>query len=394
MMVRHRPAVAPSFAGPNASAAARPAAVEPLEDRRLFAVTAGIDAAGRLVVRGTSQADAITLTTLPAANAQPARIRVVAAGLDAKFAASAVKAVTVNAGDGSDVVNAAGVDRPTVLNGGAGNDTLTSGPAADALNGGDGDDTLDAGLGSDFLSGGDGSEDRATYAARTAAVTASLDNVANDGVAGEKDDVRSDVEQLVGGGGSDTLTGDAAINLLIGNGGNDTLYGKDGEDALFGNAGNDQLYGQGGIDTLDGGIGTDYLSGGNGYGDVVNYGLRTVPVNVSLDGVNNDGAAGEKDFVAADIEAIIGGSAADTLTGDAGSNFIYGGAGDDLIRGGGGNDLLIGDAGRDRLYGQAGDDALVGADSGEPDYVDGGTGSDLGQLDDADAYFSIESFIV
>jgi Ca2+-binding RTX toxin-like protein len=331
------------------------------------------------------------LTTLPAANGQAARIRVVAAGLDAKFTASSVKAVTVSAGTAADYVDTSGVNKPTVLNGGAGNDYLYSGPAADALNGGDGDDFLNGGLGSDFLSGGAG-QDWASYASRAAAVNLSLDNVANDGQAGEKDDIRSDVENLAGGNGDDTLTGDKDTNTLVGNGGADKLYGQDGNDVLDGGAGTDQLYGQNGNDLLDGGIGTDYLAGGSGAQDVVSYAIRSNAVNVSLDGVNNDGEPGEKDFVAADVEGIIGGNGYDTLTGNGGANYIQGGQGGDLINGGAGDDTLDGGEGRDRLYGGAGNDFLDGGALFEPDYIDGGTGFDTGYAEAEDAYFSIEKF--
>ena len=375
--------------------AARPAApsfaaVEPLEGRRLFAVTAGVNAAGTLTVQGTAQSDAITLTTLPATGGQPAKIRVVAAGVNAAFTASAVKAVVVNAGSGDDVVNTAGVDKPTVLNGSGGNDTLTTGPASDALNGGDGNDLLDGGNGSDYLSGGAG-QDRANYAARAAGVTVSLDNVANDGAPGENDDVRSDVEEIAGGSGDDVLTGNGSTNTLIGNGGDDQLYGGAGNDVLDGGSGADQLYGQAGNDLLDGGTGTDYLSGGSGIGDSVSYALRTASVVVTLDGVANDGEVGEKDYVNADVEGIIGGLGNDTLTGNVGANLIQGGRGNDLLNGGDGDDALIGGPGKDRLYGQGGNDVLRGNDDADADYLDGGLGSDTAFVGAGDAVFSIET---
>ena len=356
----------------------------------MFAVTTGVNASGVLTVQGTGAADAITLTNVAATGGQPAKIRVVAAGLNATFTASAVKSVAVNAGGGDDVVNTSAVNKPTVLNGGTGNDRLTSGPAADALNGGDGNDVLDGGTGADFLSGGAG-QDTATYASRTAGVTVSLDNVANDGAPGEKDDVRSDVENLTGGSGDDTFTGDKDSNTLIGNGGNDKLFGGDGADVLDGGTGADQLYGQNGDDFLDGGTGTDYLSGGGGTADTVAYATRTKAVTVSLDGVANDGEAGENDFVNSDVEGIIGGAGNDTLTGNAGANVIFGGAGNDVIYGGDGADTLFGGAGADRLYGQGGTDVLHGEDDGTTaDYLDGGLGTDKGFFGANDAGFSIE----
>ena len=49
-----------------------------------------------------------------------------------------------------------------------------------------------------------------TYASRTADVSVSINGAADDGEAGEGDDVQSDVENLTGGAGADTLTGSAA----------------------------------------------------------------------------------------------------------------------------------------------------------------------------------------
>lgn len=55
------------------------------------------------------------------------------------------------------------------------------------------------------------------------------------------------IEDAVGGGGNDDITGNAASNQLIGGSGNDVLNGGGGDDTLIGGAGND---------TLDGGDGS------------------------------------------------------------------------------------------------------------------------------------------
>jgi Ca2+-binding RTX toxin-like protein len=59
----------------------------------------------------------------------------------------------------------------------------------------------------------------------TAAVTVSLDNVANDGQAGENDNAR-DAESIIGGAGNDVLIGNAARNTLRGLFGNDRLFAR------------------------------------------------------------------------------------------------------------------------------------------------------------------------
>jgi Ca2+-binding RTX toxin-like protein len=54
---------------------------------------------------------------------------------------------------------------------------------------------------------------------------------------------------LLGGGGSDTITGAGGADLLSGGDGRDFLNGEDGNDRLEGGLGNDQLIGGSGVDT-------------------------------------------------------------------------------------------------------------------------------------------------
>ena len=70
-------------------------------------------------------------------------------------------------------------------------------------------------------------------------------------------------ENVVGGGGDDLLTGNAANNRLQGGAGNDVLDGGPGQDLLEGGDGSDSLHGDG-SDTLVGGPGNDTLDGGSG----------------------------------------------------------------------------------------------------------------------------------
>lgn len=131
-------------------------------------------------------------------------------------------------GSGADALTAGAT--ASVLVGAAGDDTLVGGAGADLLNGGDlagsagsGNDTLDGGGGPDELRGGDGI-DTVSYATRTAGVTVSPDDVADDGQAGELDNVRSDVETLLGGAGDDVfrLRDDRKETVACGPG-NDTV---------------------------------------------------------------------------------------------------------------------------------------------------------------------------
>jgi RTX calcium-binding nonapeptide repeat (4 copies) len=163
------------------------------------------------------------------------------------------------------VVLVAGVASAALVAGGAGSDTLngTSGDDSlygragnDTLNGLAGNDDLDGGPGADILNGGDGT-DAATYGGRSAPVTVTLDNQANDGEAGEGDNVRSDIEAVYGGNGNDTMTGSSKADTIDGQGGDDAITGGKGADFLFGGAGDDTINSRDGkADVVDCGPGS------------------------------------------------------------------------------------------------------------------------------------------
>jgi len=255
----------------------------------------------------------------------------------------------------TEVVQTSGGD--DILVGDGANNILTSGAGVDSLDGGPGNDTLEGGLGGDLLVGGTGT-DSVSYNPESRAVSVTTsDGLANDGVIdvdpstlgnqSEGDNVSSDVESISGGSGNDFLEGGIGAGTIQGNGGNDVLNGGDDTDP-------------------------DIIIGGGGT-DTVSYEGRSGGVNVSLDGVANDGALGENDDVRADVERIIGGGGNDTLTGNASPNFITGGDGNDTLNGLGGND---------RLFGGAGNDTFNGG-SGTGDWVDysGATGAVVVTID-------------
>jgi Ca2+-binding RTX toxin-like protein len=102
-------------------------------------------------------------------------------------------------------------------------------------------------------------------------VTVTLDGAANDGTIGENDNIKADVEGLLGSRGGDTLTGQATAvaNVFNGYEGNDTLNGNAGDDSLTGGRGTDSLFGganadmlfsaDGNIESVDCGTETDTL---------------------------------------------------------------------------------------------------------------------------------------
>ena len=59
-----------------------------------------------------------------------------------------------------------------------------------------------------------------------------------------------DIENAIGGGGNDILTGNLLANLLDGGAGNDTLFGGGGNDTFLASLGNDTFDGGDGYDTL------------------------------------------------------------------------------------------------------------------------------------------------
>ncbi len=151
-------------------------------------------------------------------------------------------------GSGNDTLSAAGAPGFVGLDGGPGNDHLIGGP---------GDDSLAGGLGADLIEGGPG-EDLVFYDDHAAGVAVSLDDVPNDGSAGEGDDVATDVEDVEGGPGPDTLIGDAAGNFLDGGPGDDHVVGGGGSDYLAGESGNDTFDAYDGeLDLVDCGDGSD-----------------------------------------------------------------------------------------------------------------------------------------
>ena len=147
-------------------------------------------------------------------------------------------------GNGPDTLLGAGGD--DTLYGMGGNDELSGGADNDWAFGHAGDDTYIAAAGvdgKDFFEGSVGS-DTASYTARTTSVFVNVDNVANDGSPGEGDDMRNDVENIIGGTAGDTLTARSlAINSINGGQGNDTL---DTTDAFLAS---DRIDGSFGADT-------------------------------------------------------------------------------------------------------------------------------------------------
>ena len=360
-------------------------------------------------------------------------------GSDTASYAGATAGVTVSLGLQGGAQNTINAGMDTLsgfenLQGSAFADTLTGDVNENYIAGGDGDDTLNPGLNSasfsDTLEGGAGS-DTASFAGYAVDVTASL----NAGDATTNGDLIAElfrIENLVGGSGNDTLTGDTNANVIEGGLGDDVLDGLSGVDTLaftgstavtvnlatataqntgWGNdtilnfenvrtgSGSDNVTGDGNDNIFFDGGGGDTYNGAGG-SDTVDYSASTSTVLVNLNTVTpqNTGIFGGNDTIT-NIENVVGaaafantligntvgnrltgGAAVDTIIGNAGADVIFGGAGNDILLGGtsgalddGSADTLEGGAGNDYLSGGQGNDILRGGDG--DDVMVGGVGN-------------------
>ena len=175
--------------------------MQTLEQRRMLSV-AVVD--GTLCVRGTDHADHISVSV------DHGQVNVTMNGNSHHFSLSDVMKLKIQARGGNDVVS---LDRSvrlqSMMDGGAGNDSMMGGFGKDVMVGGAGDDVL------------------------------------------------------VGRGAGDDIEGDGGDDDLLGGGGDDSLDGGDGNDDLQGGAGDDNLDGEAGHDDLEGGSGDDQESDSN-----------------------------------------------------------------------------------------------------------------------------------
>jgi Trypsin/RTX calcium-binding nonapeptide repeat (4 copies) len=184
--------------------------------------------------------------------------------------------------------------------------------------------------------------------------------------------------------GRGTINGGPGNDVIVGSTGNDVITGGGGHDTICARSGNDDI-GEGSSPS-----GADRIDGGEGGLDKVRYGGRTTAVNVTLNGIANDGATGEGDNVLTSVEQVVGGSGGDTLTGSGFANTLEGLGGADRIRGGAGNDKLVGGAGADWLFGEGGLDALNLVDGvNGNDRGDGGTETDTATADPGDTVIGV-----
>ncbi|MBI1321701.1 hypothetical protein GC170_00730 [bacterium] len=259
-------------------------------------------------------------------------------------------AIVVHAGFGGDTIEVdpqAEAQAIIVIDGGAGNDTITGGsiiiggPGNNLLIGSDGPNTIVGGTGSDTIYG----------------------LGANDTLFGDAEVLNIDILgpncEYIGNliilptatGAPDSIFGGDGDDFINGNVGADSIYGGEGHDDIgaltyngifFPEAGNDLIDAGEGDNCVFAGTGNDTVTAGNGNNRIV------------LDEGDDTATTGNGN------NSIFGGAGNDTVTTGAGNDVVALGAGDDKATLGSGNDIAWGEDGNDFIIGQYGNDSLYG----------------------------------
>jgi len=323
-------------------------------------------------------------------------------------------ASTLSGGEGSDSLLGLGF-----LEGGIGDDSLTTNVSTDAANqglhttlsGGDGDDTLiDNGGFADLLDGGAGDDSISANGTPTHSDTA-VGGDGNDTLVGqyasfsggEGNDfmaawghstvdggngedlifVSEDANSISGGDGNDAITARGTNDTIDGGAGDDViqghglLSGSDGNDTISGQGtlnggnGNDLILAEGGS-TVDGGTGVNFAAFAGNSVDyaVLTHGSDLLVMQKGSDLSHAVTVTGINELRFDDLQMNIGdigiglimsGTATDdTIGGNAFADMIDGGDGNDLMSGYGNDDTLSGGEGADTLIGGVGKDRLTG----------------------------------
>ena len=258
--------------------------------------------------------------------------------------------------------------RNYLIDGRAGNDSITTDAGNDQILGGAGNDTMTGGAGhdtfrfnrvnsgTDVVNGGAGYDrilaevdnavlrftsfsgiefiDASGVAPATLAGTSAANNFNLSGV-----ELLNIAARIDMGGGNDTVTGSAGSDWIVGGAGNDRLIGGVGDDQF-------ELGTGSGNDTIDGGAGTDTVFASQAGTKVYFPGLSNFEVITGFGDTKivGSGAANRIDL---------------TGLGISGISQIDGGNGNDTIIGSDTADTILGGAGADRLTGALGADTFV-----------------------------------
>ena len=199
----------------------------------------------------------------------------------------------------------------------------------------------------------------------------------------------SAADMLFGQGGNDSLLGRGGADLLFGGADNDILTGGDGDDQVFGEAGNDRMIWNPGDDTdlNEGGTDVDTVevNGGNGAEDFtatangtrvrfdrINPAPFSLDIGTSEKLVLNANGGNDTFSASGNLSPLI----QITVDGGAGDDTILGSNGADVLLGGDGNDFIDGNQGNDVAIMGAGDDVFQWDPGDGSDTIEGQAGTD------------------
>ncbi|HEX2842573.1 peroxidase family protein [Hyphomicrobium sp.] len=336
------------------------------------------------------------LTGTYAMSADDVGNRDAAAGVSSILAGSAA-GNTLNGSTGRDLLFGNGGN--DTLNGGGGDDLLVGGTGNDTISGGTGNDTIVVDIDgdpneNDTLSGGGDVDtlfimDGGGNGGET--LTASFNGTRITQIEGAGT-INADIEQVVAdlAGGADTLayttTSAVTVDLAAGTASGFTRIAN--IENVTGGSGNDTFTGDAASNTFSGGTGTDTVILPGTAGDYI-FGVTGGNLTVT----NRNGLSGTDTLVSIEQLRIGGqdqtivtnslGNVGQTLTGGTGaqinrSDVILGFGGNDVLNGNGGSDSLFGGTGDDTINGGAGDDTAVWSVGDGRDLVDGGTEDTVG----------------
>lgn len=280
---------------------------------------------------------------------------------------------TVTTGAGNDVINtsAAAYTLNAVINAGAGDDAVTTGTGNDTITIGAGNDNVNAGAGNDTIVGGANVDAVDVIVGGTGTDTLTLSGGALAGVA--NGGAYAAAVTLTNVSGVETITVGAGLAAVDNVAPTADVAGSTNDYSLNLVAGNVTAGNTLTIDAsaLRAGIVTTLGAGGQ----VDGAGFVTSDENLTLNGA---AVAGNLNVIGgAAADAITGGTGNDTVNAGAGNDVIVGGAGANVLNGEAGNDNITGGAGADTIDGGAGTDTIVGTLGA--DSLSGGDGNDVFQ---------------
>ena len=288
----------------------------------------------------------------------------------------------------NNVITAIGGSVAVTLDGGFGNDVLTSSQTGGStLNGGEGADTLISFGGGNTLQGGLGSDTYFSFGAGDIISEAGGDGIdtvftSTDIVVGE------DIEQVIVNIGATSATsnslddnnnffgnfaGPGVAVTLDGGGGNDLLFGGDAGDTLIGGEGIDLLFGFEGANILTGGNGNDAYFSSSAEDKIfedLNGGFDTQFTSVA--GTTT---------IADNVEQLVLFTGATKGIGNENQNFLFANSSANgvTLEGLGGDDLFIDSAQSDTIIGGMGNDQ-INLQTGGKDFIvyeSAGFGNDI-----------------